>query len=235
MIRLVRTAYGSSSAYSGVEVAVGRAAGWQTDGDHVGRFATSLDPDEASAIEEAASAVSSAHIDVGAGDGAPTAAPATAPSGVVEQLFIDDDVALVIDPFDGGDAEVQSLVDRLRSLQEKLVTAPVAGLRLVVEGSPLGVSLRHVGDAELEVRTEEVVMTANLWNGDGELVGSVSAEIELATAGPIPPGWTSELAPVLDLPELEPGGYGTVTVSGLTADVLGDGVMRPCELGWWIE
>lgn len=231
-IRLVRTAYGSSSSYSGVEVVDGRAAGWQTDGDHVGRFAAPLDADDNAEIEAAAAMVRLAIAEEGDGDEAPPGSAASPPSGVIEQLFIGDDVAMVIDPYEGAIEEAELLVGHLRSVQDDLAAAPVAAVRLVVAGS---VSLRHAGDAEIDARSEGVVMTANQWNGDGELVGSVSSSIDVSIMGPIQPGWSAELVPALDLPPLDSGGYGTVTVSGLSADVVGDGVLRPCELGWWIE
>lgn len=226
-IRYVTNTPGPRAHSSGVEIDDDfTAAGWQTDGDRVGRFRRALTAAERRALEHALDAAR----DVG------TMPPATGPRrpGATTERVIADGVDLTV----GSEvpAAAADLVDRLRDLQAALPDSPVAAVALEVTEGPLGGRLRHVGDEPVGVRMTSLTVTVAVFGPDSALIDTVDHTVDATGTGDrIEPGWTLPLAEDLDGPAVPAGGFVTVTVTGAQADVLGDGIFRDVEWGWVSE
>lgn len=227
MIRYVTNTPGPRAHSCGVEIDDDfTAAGWQTDGDRVGRFRRPLTAAERRTIERSLTAAR----DV---DATPPAPGPRRPGSTTERI-----IAEGVDLSVGTDVPgpAADLVDRLRDLQAALADSPVAALALEVTGAPRRGRLRHVGDEPMVVRMTSLTVTVAVFGPDSALIDTVDRTVDASGTGDrIRPGWTLSLGEDLDGPAVPAGGFLTVTVAGAQADVQGDGILREVEWGWVSE
>jgi hypothetical protein len=231
-VRLTRNAYGHRRQSEGLEVDdEGRATGWQSSGQQVGRFARTLSAQERETLDRALARAQEA-----VSDAAPEAPPAVLPpSGVTEALVADGGVDVVL----GTDAPppgLEDLVALLLAVREDLADHPVAALALEVTGPPYAAALRHTGSEPLTVRLGPLTVKGALLDEDDVVLDRTSLRVDAGDVdGPVGPGWALRLSDDLGWGSPRTGGFLTLTVGTPEVDVRGDGVLRPTELGWMTE
>jgi hypothetical protein len=223
-VRMTRTTPGRPPQSLGVEVDdAGRATGYQTAGNRVGRFARELTAEERDALAAAAREAAAADL-----------AAVPPPTGASEQLLTDD-VDARFDPL-RPPAGLAGIVEVLRALREDLAGSPVAAIALEVGGSPPAAALRHVGTEPLTVRAATLTVTATLFDADSGIAGTAEHTVDASGVGDeIGPGWRLPLVADVGVAAPGKGGFRTVTVTGAEADAVGDGVLHRVELGWMDE
>jgi hypothetical protein len=232
-IRLTRTSHGTPPLSMGIEIDdAGRAAGWQTSGNRVGRFAHSLSERELKALDRALAAAKEAEIEA-APDSASQVQP---PSGAVEQLTANGLPDLVLDAHEKPPAGFKDLVKLLRKLREKLADSPVAAIELSVAGPPFDAQLRHVGQQSVTVRMGTLSVKATLFKRDSSIADSKTYTVDASGVdGPVGPGWTLPLVDDLAIDAPGKGRFLTVSVGAPEVDALGDGVLRSAQFVWMSE
>jgi hypothetical protein len=231
-IRLTRTSHGGPPLFLGIEIDDdGRAAGWQTSGNRVGRFARELSTRERSTLERALTSARSA----GAPAGLDPTSQVQPPSGATEQLTANDLPAVVLSAHQKPPAGFKDLFKLLRKLRDQLADSPVAAIELRVDGPPFDAQLRHLGHQPVTVRMGTLGVKATLFKRDSAIADSKTYTVDAGVNGPVGPGWTLPLVDDLAIDAPRKGGFLSVSVGTAEVDALGDGVLRSAEFVWMSE
>jgi len=231
-VRLTRTSHGTLPESAGIEIDDdGRATGWQTSGNRVGRFARELSAQERVALDRALTSARDADAPA-----APDPNAVKPPSGATEQLIADGLPGVVLDEQATPPSGFKKLVRLLLSLREDLVESPVAAIELGIDGPPFRAQLRHVGPEPVRVRMGTLAVLATLFKRNSAIEDSKTYTVDASGVnGPVWPGWTLPLVDELGIDAPRKGRFLTVSVGTPEVDALGDGVLRSVELSWMTE
>jgi hypothetical protein len=231
-VRLTRTSHGTLPESVGIEIDDGgRATGWQTSGNRVGRFARDLSAQERVALDRALTSAREADAPA-----APDPNAVKPPSGATEQLIADGLSGVVLDERAAPPPGFKKLVRLLLRLREDLVESPLAAIELGVDGPPFRAQLRHVGLEPVRVRMGTLTVLATLFKRNSAIEDSKTYTVDASGVnGPVAPGWTLPLVDDLAIDTPRKGRFLTVSVGTPEVDALGDGVLRSVEFSWMTE
>ena len=231
-VRLTRTSHGTLPESAGIEIDDnGRATGWQTSGNRVGRFARDLTAQEQVALDRALTSARGADAPAPPDPNAPKP-----PSGATEQLIADELPGVVLDDLATPPPGFKKLVRLLLSLRDDLVDSPLAAIELAVDGPPFRAELRHVGSEPVRVRIGTLTVLATLFKRNSAIEDSKTYTVDASEVeGPLWPGWTLPLVDELGIDTPRKGRFLTVSVGTPEVDALGDGVLRSVEFSWMTE